>query len=199
VKLSTLCTAALVCNGCGLQLTSGLADAAKRPSVHTAAVTLTTQATRESSPSLALSSAGTIDHGLGFRNLTLHAGYDWLVKPGWVALEGGGDLGGGEPLTRSYSRVGAYFGLSGGMRVRVTRGGDRERTFNLFYPTLELVFAPQLGFWGPAEGSRSPDPMFEYSLALGIRGAFASDLVAPRIGQQEDGEKREKAAPWREP
>lgn len=189
---------ALLSCSCGLQLTSGVTDASEHASAHTATLAVTTQATREHNAALGLASAGVMKNGFAFRTLTLHAGYDYLAKPGWITLELGGDVGGGEPLTRTYGGLAAYLGVSGTARFRLTPGGDRERTFNLFYPMLDLVLAPQAGFWGPPEGTAHPDPMFEYGVAIGIRAAFASDVVAPRIGAQQDGETPEKAKPWRD-
>lgn len=178
-------------------MTTGLGRSPDQASSHTAALSVTTQVTRESGPTLGLTSAGVVDKGLAFRNLTLHVGYDWLAKPGWFALESGLDLGGGEPVTCSFSGIGAYFGTSNTARFQLTSGGDRERTFNVLYPILDFVLTSQVGLWGPPEGANNPDPVVEYGFALGIRAAFASDVVAPRIGAQQDGERSEKAKPWR--
>jgi hypothetical protein len=189
------CALALLLAGCGVQATGGVAHTSKDGYAGAGSLTLTTQATRTSNPVLALRGSGAVEDGFYFRNVGLHTGFDFLLLPGWFAVELGPDLAAGKPIGHVYSGVGAYLGLSSTLRLRLTRGADREMTYNILYPMLEVVLSPRLGAWGPPEGASRQDPVLEWGGELGLRYAFGSDLVSPRQGEVEDGEQPKRARP----
>lgn len=185
--------------GCGVQATGGPTHTSRDGWAKGGALTVTTQATRASNPVVAVRGSGIIESGYYFRNVGLHTGWDWLAMPGYLAVEAGPDLAAGKPIGHVYRGVGAYLGLSSTARVRLTKGADREPTYNVLYPMLELVVSPRVGAWGPPEGATNPDLFVEYGVEVGFRFAFGSDLVSPRLGEIDDGEEPERADQEKEP
>ena len=183
----------LLLTGCGVQATGGVSHTPRDGAAAAGALTLTSQATRTSNPVVAVRGSGIIENGFYFRNVGLHTGWDWVALPGYLATEVGPDLAAGKPIGHVYNGVGAYLGLSNTTRIRLTKGADREPTYNILYPMVELVLSPRVGAWGPPEGAANPDLFVEWGVELGFRFAFGSDLVSPRLGEIEDGEQPARA------
>lgn len=172
----------LLASGCGLQLGGGVANNAHGEAKATASALLALNAARESNGVLAARLTSVVDRGLEVRSGALHGGYDVVVTPGWLTTELGADLGAGSPVNRLYKGVGAYGGLSGGVRLRPFPNADRRPEYSLVHVAPEIVLAPRAGWWMAPEGAgRGLD--FEYGLELALRVVFRSDLASAPQGR----------------
>jgi hypothetical protein len=186
----------LALGGCGLQATTGAAWTSHARATPTLNLVGTMQAMRESNSIVAGRLGTTFDRSVAIKNLTLHGGYDWLLVPSWLGLEGGLDLGGGQPPTRRFAGLGAYAGLQATLHARLTCGtGDHIPSFSLAFPLLELVLIPRGGLWMPPESSPRKATFLELSVEVGLRFGVGSDLVAPRQGQITDRSPSVRAVP----
>ncbi len=168
--------------GCGFQLGGGVANNARGDRKATASASVVMNAAREHNGVVGARVATVADGGLEIRSGALHAGYDFVVAPGWLTLEPGVDLGAGSPVNRLYRGVGAYGGFAGTARLRPFGNADRGPEYNLFFLTPELVFAPRGGWWMAPEGAgRGFD--VEWGLELAVRVVFRSDLAGPPQGR----------------
>jgi hypothetical protein len=181
--------------GCALQATAGPGAVGHADSVASVSAAATMHALRKSNGIVGMRVGMRVDDGLSLKHGILHGGNDFLLVPGWLTLEPGLDLGAGRPFSPVFTGVGAYAGVSGTARFRVTPGGDREPAFNIAYPMVELVFMPRLGAWMPPEGSNTTTPYAEWSVEFGVRLAVGSDLFSPAQGKISDGGEATKAPP----
>jgi len=167
--------------GCGVSATAGPTWTGRRDVALQETVTIGTHAQRKSGAVVGLRLNTHVNDGLTLKSGAFHGGYDFILIPGWLALEPGADFGAGQPATHVYSGVGAYAGGTLVTRLRLTPG-DREPGFNIAFPIVELTAGGHLGAWMPPEDSTTTRLYCDRGFDFGIRFAFGSDLVSPNQG-----------------
>jgi hypothetical protein len=169
--------------GCALQVSGGKTWTGSAVAADTATVTMTMHALRKSNGIVGVRLGTVFEDGLAIRHGILHGGYDIIAIPGWLTLEPGLDLGAGSPASQRFDGVGAYGGVSGTARLRVVGMGERETTFNIAFPMVEIVLLPRWGMWMPPEGSNTRTLYGEFSAEIGLRFAIGSDLATTSLGR----------------
>jgi hypothetical protein len=176
-------------SGCAFQATAGPTAAGLEKPVPTATVGVTMHALRKSNGIVGLRMGSVVNDGFVPKHGILHGGYDVIAVPGWLELELGPDIGAGSAVTHLWDGIGAYGGASGTARLRLLGTGDREPSFDVAFPMLELVLMPRMGMWMPPERSDSRTPYGEFGVELGLRLAVGSDLAGTAQGKPQDADK----------
>jgi hypothetical protein len=130
----------------------------------------------------------TYEHGLALRNGALFGGYAWNVIPGRLVFEPALELGLGRPTARALGGVGAYTGAAAQLRMPVFGPDEAEPAFNVYAISGDVVLTARAGGWMPPEAASDKQLVWEWTVELGLRLSFSSDVATHAQGELADTE-----------